>query len=94
MEHSNEYLVTNCSNWIIIFNGGIDPVYKNFPDNNKTSKSTYLTGILMPILFAFIFGETLIDILPGLTIIDLAAYFFMGVVSGFFLATYFFSRKA
>jgi hypothetical protein len=66
---------------------------KKIPDNNKTSKSTYLTGILMPILFAFIFGETLIDILPGLTIIDLAAYFYMGVVSGFFLATYFFSRK-
>ena len=66
---------------------------KKFPDNKKTSKSTYLTGILMPILFAFIFGETLLDILPGLTIIDLAAYFIMGVVSGFFLATYFISRK-
>ena len=66
---------------------------KKFPDDKKTNKSTYLTGILMPILFAFIFGGTLLDILPGLTIIDLAAYFIMGVVSGFFLATYFISRK-
>ena len=67
---------------------------KKFPNNKKTSKSTYLIGILIPILFAFIFGKTLIDVLPGLTIIDLAAFFLMGVVPGFFLATYFISRKA
>jgi uncharacterized membrane protein HdeD (DUF308 family) len=72
---------------------GLIMFIKKFPDNKKTSKSTYLSGIIMPILFAFFFGKTLIGIFPGLTVIDLGAYFLMGVVSGFFLATYFISRK-
>jgi uncharacterized membrane protein HdeD (DUF308 family) len=66
---------------------------KKFPDNKNTSKSTYITGIIMPIPFAFFFGRTLTGIFPGLNFIDLGAYFVMGMIAGFFLVIYSISRK-
>ena len=36
----------------------------------KVNKSNFIGGILIPLLFAFFFGQTLIDIFPGLTFID------------------------
>ena len=43
---------------------------KTIPDYKKVNKSNFIGGILIPLLFAFFFGQTLIDIFPGLTFID------------------------
>jgi len=66
---------------------------KTIPDYKKVNKSNFIGGILIPLLFAFFFGQTLIDIFPGLTLIDLGAYLIIGMVSGFFIALFIVSKN-
>ena len=44
-------------------------------------------GFLAPMLFVMIFARQLLELIPGLTLVDISALFIMGGVSGYFLHT-------
>ena len=78
--------------WIIVSVGlavlmipGLLFIIKKFPGTLKI-KSVIMPAIFIPILFAYFWANTLIDIFPGLTIIDLCAGLLLGMISGFFIA--------
>jgi len=62
---------------------------KSLPKN-----SSMILGIFLPLLFGSFYAETLMnDFFPGLTLIDLGAFYFIGMISGFFTAFYLLNRK-
>jgi hypothetical protein len=63
--------------------------WKKRANLSTTPKSTYMVSIFLPFLFAFMYADTLIsDFFPGLTFLDFGVFYFLGAISGFFLALY------
>ncbi|NIP18015.1 MAG: hypothetical protein GWM87_07550 [Xanthomonadales bacterium] len=51
----------------------------------RPRRASLFVGALIPVVFAAQFSSLLFDLFPGLTIVDVAALFAVGMVSGFFL---------
>lgn len=67
---------------------------KRYRIDQPQKKSIFLIGIFIPMFFAFSYAETLQEFFPRLTLIDLGAFYFIGMISGFFAAIYLLQRKA
>lgn len=52
----------------------------------KSASYSYWIGILVPLLCAFSYAETLMESFPNLTLIDLGAFYLIGMITGFFVA--------
>lgn len=81
--------------WLIICGAGVlitaTIMVDNLNNSSHTSnlkKKSYITGILIPLMFAFFYSETLIKNFPGITVIDLGAFLIIGMISGFYMALY------
>lgn len=55
-------------------------------------RSIFLIAFFLSTFLALSWGDNLIDIFPSLTFIDLAVGFFLGLVSGFFIAVFFMNK--
>ena len=51
----------------------------------RSRRASMVLGVLFPVAVAAQFSSLLFDLFPGLTIVDVAALFAVGMVSGFFL---------
>lgn len=67
---------------------------KKYRFNKPVKKSVFLVGIFVPMFFAFSYAETLTEFFPKLTLIDLGAFYFIGMISGFFVGIYLLQRKS
>lgn len=61
---------------------------RNYRSDQPQKNSIFILGIFIPFLFASFYSETLIEFFPNLTLIDLGAFYFIGMISGFFVALY------
>ncbi len=52
--------------------------------NEARGRSPFM-GLFMPLLFLALFTPQLLELIPGLTLVDIGALFVMGGVSGYFL---------
>ncbi len=59
----------------------------------RVNRASIVMGTLFPVGAALLFSSVLFGIFPGLTIIDTAALFAVGMVSGFFLGVYVLQAK-
>jgi uncharacterized membrane protein HdeD (DUF308 family) len=74
---------------------GFVQIARKYKESKDINNSTFLLGIVLPVLIAIYWGMTLTtDFSPGLTLIDLGAFIIMGMISGFFIALYLLKRKA
>jgi hypothetical protein len=66
---------------------GLITFIRKYPEQRPLKNSTFMIGIFIPMLFAFFYAETLItEFFPGLTYLDLAAFYLIGMISGLFVA--------
>jgi tellurite resistance protein TehA-like permease len=72
---------------IIIIIGFISFTGK-FVKSKTIKRSTFLLGVFMPVVGALTYSETLITLIPNLSLIDLGAFFIIGMISGFFVALF------
>lgn len=66
---------------------------RKYQFDQPQKKSIFLVGIFIPMFFAFSYAETLKEFFPQLPLIDLGAFFLIGMISGFFVAIYLLQRK-
>ena len=64
-----------------------------YPQRKPLENSVFLIGIFIPVLAALDYSETLIGFFPDLTLIDLGAFYVIGMISGFFVALYLTHRQ-
>jgi hypothetical protein len=65
-----------------------------FPAHKPMKTSAFLVGIFIPMLAAIFYAETLItDFFPNLTLLDLGAFYLIGMISGFFIALFLLQYK-
>ncbi len=89
------------NSWIFVaVLGGVFAVFgicyfvKKYPQHRQINNSSLLIGIFIPILIALSYAETLTtEFFPGLTLLDLGVFYFIGMISGFFVGVYFLRRK-
>ena len=55
--------------------------------------SSLILGICIPLLAASTYSETILKLIPELSLIDLGAFFIIGMISGFFVALFLVKRK-
>ena len=61
---------------------------------HRLTTSTAAAGILLPLFVAFTYADFLAsDYFPGLNLLELSAFYFMGMISGFFLALILIKQK-
>ena len=65
---------------------------KNYSPLKKIPNSTLILGIISPVFVAFFYSETVFELIPQLTTIDLGVFFIMGMISGFFISILLFQR--
>ena len=66
---------------------------RKYQFDQPLKKSLFVLGIFIPIFFALSYAETLKEFFPNLTLIDLGAFYFIGMISGFFVAIFLLQRK-
>ena len=71
---------------LMLLFGGFIVFYRNYKPKDKIAGSTIILGILLPVFLAITYSDTLITMIPKVTMIDLGAFFITGMISGFFLA--------
>jgi hypothetical protein len=69
---------------MIIF--GFMIFHKNLSLRKRIPNSTVFLGIFLPLLIALFYSETVIELIPQITMIDLGAFFIIGMITGFFLS--------
>ena len=87
--------------WILILLLGVVLTIMGFilfirkdTETNLIPNSTFLIGVFMPMLAGLLYAETVItQSFPNLTLLDLGAFFFIGMISGFFIALYLQQRR-
>jgi len=67
---------------------------RGYRADEPQKKSIFMAGIFIPMFIAFSYAETLKEFFPQLTLIDLGAFYLIGMISGFFAAIYLLRRKA
>ena len=87
------------NNWIIVSLIGIVLVllgfiffYKNYSLRKKLPNSTIIMGIFIPVLVALLYAESLFEVIPLITLIDLAGFFVIGMISGFHISIFLLQR--
>ena len=86
--------------WIVILIAGIVLTAAGYfvfitknQDYKQINKPAMLVGIFIPMFVAINYAETLFEFFPKLTLIDLGAFYLIGMISGFFTAVYFIQNK-
>jgi uncharacterized membrane protein (Fun14 family) len=60
-----------------------------YPVQKSMKTSAFFVGIFIPMLAALSYAETLVtDFFPILSLLDLGAFYFIGMISGFFIALF------
>jgi hypothetical protein len=67
---------------------------RNYIQNKQISNSVIFLGIFIPMLLALFYSETIIELIPQITIIDLGAFYIIGMISGFFISILLNQRKS
>jgi tellurite resistance protein TehA-like permease len=89
----NIWILVSAIGLIFIIIGFISFIGK-YQIQKPLKNSTFLLGIFIPILGASTYSETLLELIPELTLIDLGAFIIMGMISGFFVALFLLQRKS
>jgi hypothetical protein len=66
---------------------------KKYFQKNKIPNSTITLGFFIPMLIALFYSETLIELIPQVTLLDLGAFYIIGMISGFFISVFFRQRN-
>jgi len=66
---------------------------KKLFQKKKVPNSTIILGIFIPMLIALFYSETLIELIPEVTLMDLGAFYGVGMISGFFICIFLLKRN-
>lgn len=83
----NIWILVSLIGFIAVIFGFAVYVKDNSPWKN-IPKSSIFMGIFFPIVAAFFYSETVIELIPQITLIDLSAFFVTGMISGFFISIF------
>jgi len=79
---------------LICIGFGFSAFIDKYQSKKPLKNSNYLLGVFLPLLAALMYSDTLLELIPEVTIIDLGAYFIIGMISGFFTALFLLQRKS
>jgi hypothetical protein len=89
----NIWLIVSLIGFILVLSGFV-VFQRNYIQNKQISNSVIFLGIFIPMLFALFYSETLIELIPQITMIDLGAFYIIGMISGFFISILLNQRKS